>query len=173
LAFLNGYSKSKVNIDSLHQVLSLNIQDTTRVNTMAHLAEVYLQSKKIAEAKKIAMDAFDLAKEKNLATPYYLHWTMAEIHLEQRDPSPGLEQMDIVVKKLQILGDNQKMAEAQNLIGYLYLWSGKFSECIDTYTKNKVVVHNALANKLRVLPVISKFVSQIETWSLDALQQLQ
>lgn len=136
LAFLNGYSKDKVNIDSLHQVLSLNIQDTSRVNTMAHLAEALLQTKKVADAKRIAIDAFELAKEKDLETPYYLNWTMAEIYLEQRDPSPGLEQMNMVVKKLLVLGDNQKLAEAQNLIGYLYLWSGKFSECIETYTKN-------------------------------------
>ncbi len=146
MTFFNGYSQSKYGIDSLQQVLSLNIQDTTRVNTMAHLAEAYLQSKKIAEAKKIAMDAFDLAKEKGLETPYFLHWTMAEIHLEQRDPLPGLEQMEVVEKKLQILGDNQKMAEAQNLIGYLYLWAGKFSECIDTYTKN---IEFAKANSLK------------------------
>jgi len=136
LAFLNGYTKEKVNIDSLHQVLSLNIQDTTRVNTMAHLAEAYLQTKKVPEAKKIAVDAFELARENDLETPYFLHWTMAEIHLEQRDPLQGLEQMGFVMKKLQVLGDNQKIAEAQNLIGYLYLWSGKFSECIDTYSKN-------------------------------------
>ncbi len=71
---------------------------------------------------------------------------MAEILLEQHDPSPGLEQMAIVIKKLQTSGNNQKIAEAQNLIGYLYLWSGKFRECIDTYTEN---IEYAKSHKLK------------------------
>ena len=150
LTTLDGYSSVKADIDSLQQILSLNIHDTSRVNTMARLSQVYVDAKKTAEAKKIALDAFDLAKEKGLNTPYYLHWTMADIHLNQRDPAPGLEQMAIVMEKLQLLNNNQKIAEAQNLVGYLYLWSGKFRECIDTYTAN---IEFAKANKLKnILP---------------------
>lgn len=136
LIIVDGFAGVKKDIDSLQQVLVLNIQDTARVNTMARLADVYVDADKIAEAKKIADDAFGLAAEKGLTAPYYLRWTMAEIYLNQGEVDLGLEQMNFVLKKLESINDRQKIAEAKNYIGYLNLWSGKFSESIETYQSN-------------------------------------
>jgi tetratricopeptide (TPR) repeat protein len=129
-------ASKKFDIDSLQQVLVLNISDTSRLNTMARLAQGYLDMKKYPEAKKIALEALNLAHDKELKSPYFLHWTLAEIHLNQGEPRHGLEQMEIVLKQLRIIDNKQKIAEAQNLVGYLYLWSGKFSESIETYNTN-------------------------------------
>lgn len=44
---------------------------------------------------------------------------------------------------------------------------------IDTYVENKTQVHHTIASQLRVLPNMTRFVSQIEAWSLSALNDLQ
>ncbi len=143
-------SKSSSEADRLKTILESDIHDTTRISVSAKLARIYIDQKLITEAEGLIQDGFDLAKEKEINTPFLLHWAMAELHFNHRDNHKGLEEMDIVLEKVGEDGNPETIAMANNFVGLLYFYSGRFSESIQKYTEN---IEYIKANKLvKILP---------------------
>ena len=134
VSVLSGFAES--NIDSLQQILIGNIPDTTRLNTLANLANEYVKQKQFSNAERIVKEGKSLANEKSMEIPYTLFWASAEIHLAKRNIDEGLADIENVLNILNKTNNAEKIAQAQNLKGLLYLYGGKFSESIDVYKKN-------------------------------------
>lgn len=129
-------SQAESRIDSLQQILVGNIPDTTRLNTLSILANEYINQKQISNAERIVNEGMSLAKDKSLEIPYGLFWASAEIHFTKRDIDEGLADIENVLTLLGETNNVEKLSEALNLKGLLYLYGGKFSESIEVYNKN-------------------------------------
>ena len=130
------FSQNPEKIDSLENALSNAQQDTARLNTLVGLANEYINRKEFQEADKYITEAFNFAMEQNLKTTYYLHWAKADILFYHKEYTEALSEMEIAVKKVNESGNVEEIARAKNFMGWIYLYNGKFTNCIDTYTKN-------------------------------------
>ncbi|MCD4681781.1 MAG: histidine kinase [Bacteroidales bacterium] len=141
--FISAKDTSKV--DSLKNVLSKDIYDTARLNTMARLAFAYNRIKEVSEAEKVVHDAFMYAKKNSLQISYQLHWANAEVLHYKKDISGALDEMNIVAEKLYESENLKELGLANNFRAWNLLYDGKFIECIEAYTKN---IEFAKENKL-------------------------
>ena len=130
------YSQNLKKIDSLKNVLATDQEDTARLNTLTRLANKYIDQKEFQQADKKITEAFNFAEEKDLKTTYHLHWAKADVLFYQKDINGALDVMEIVVEKVSKTGNAEELAKAQNFLAWNYLYDGRFSNCIETYTKN-------------------------------------
>lgn len=123
-------------IDSLRQVLQTTTSDTSRLNTLSHLAFELAMHKQISKSDSLIKEGFAFAKMKNLKIPYKLHWAKAESHFMNYEVHESLEEMELV---LQILGEEapkKTIAKANNFMGLLFLYAGRYHKSIETYQNN-------------------------------------
>jgi tetratricopeptide (TPR) repeat protein len=132
---LIGFSQENRVTDSLNNLLSVK-QDTTRLNVWSDLVFTYLKQKKVKEANSALNDALDYARNNNLYIPYKLHWAKAEVLFYTKEMEAAIVEMKAAIDKITGTGNKEVLVKAQNFLAYTYLYAGKFSECIDTYTKN-------------------------------------
>ncbi|MEZ5198867.1 MAG: histidine kinase [Bacteroidales bacterium] len=144
-AVLNGNSQNNSRIDSLTNILSLNISDTARLNTLGRLANAYIMNKNFGKAEVTLEEAFAFANENNLKTTFHHHWAKADILHHNKKILLAIEEMNMVVKLLKTNGNKKSLAEAQNFLAYNYLYAGKFSDCIALYNEN---IEFAKTNKI-------------------------
>lgn len=124
-------------IDSLENLLSTNLPDTSRLSILTKLTKFYLKQKGGLEmAKNYADEGFKLTEEKSLKVPYKLNWAMAKIYHKLSKPHKAVDEMKIAVKKLSGSENTAEIAEASNFLGWLYYYAGMFTESIETYNQN-------------------------------------
>ena len=133
--------------DSLTNLLTTSIADTTRLTVLTELANIELQNKsQFKKAQLHAEEGLKFAMEKNLSVPYKLHWAMAKINIHLKEYDKAIEQIEIVLIKLKSLNNPIEIAKAQNYLGWVYLEAGDFTKCLNNFEKNiEYASHNEIS----------------------------
>jgi tetratricopeptide (TPR) repeat protein len=135
-------------MDSLNNLLAFK-EDTSRVNIWSEIVFGFIKQKDLVSADSVYEKAINYVKEKNLEVPYSLKWAHAEILFYQKEGEAALTEMKTVIDQIQESGNTRNLTKALNFLAFVYLNTGKYHDCIETFTKSiDFAKNNSIASSL-------------------------
>jgi tetratricopeptide (TPR) repeat protein len=138
----------KQDMDSLQQHLNTELDDTARINTLSRLSNLMLKTKQYEKADSLIRIAEELIKNKDLNTPYTLHWARFNVYFEKRELEKALQEIEITISQLEAADLKHQLAKAWNYKAMTFLYWGRFKESIDLYEQNISYIKNHKLNDL-------------------------
>jgi len=136
--------------DSLRQALGTPQPDTSRVNLLTSLAELYTSSRPDT-AQRLAQQALILANETGFVTGQIRSALMlGNAALIMGNYPKALQLYLQALQKAEAAGDRQRVARLLGNIGTIYFYQGNLRQAID-YTHKALRVGKAIANERQIL----------------------
>ncbi|MCB2222251.1 MAG: histidine kinase [Bacteroidetes bacterium] len=126
----------KQDIDSLYQRLNSTLDDTARIGTLSRLSNLMLKTKQVEKADSLIEVAEKIIQNKNLSTPYTLHWARFNLYFEKKELEKALEEIEITISQLEAADHKHQLAKARNYKAMIFLYWGRFKESIEVYEQN-------------------------------------
>jgi tetratricopeptide (TPR) repeat protein len=136
----NAFGQKSDSTLAMEKSLAEKLPDTTRLNTLIRLSDVYMANKNSLKQGEIFIQkALELAHEKKITVPYRLRWLHAMALRSHDMTKEAAAEMETVVSYLEEKRNFREAAEARNYLASVIFFSGQFNESIRRYEENIVL----------------------------------